>query len=698
MALPQHSNHNDNEKSEVRKVIEDRVKRQIRKKGLKVARKALKHGAKLAGKALLKLGPLLLKVLSVIFGAISLKILLIIAFVLLVIVIVVLMSALIFGTGNGIDTSEEQELRNYIVEQANATVNMNDSIQVRYRVPEELIAAVIQIDALTDYDEKAVIRNMATSLAPEFLYDDFNEWRETRTQVCTDGVCEPWSDITREDIWVSKLTDVDFWNGYTQFTYTPFTTPWSTHIDTTIEIEEYDVIETILVPTPIEVPYRSFEPRPYIELVPTQIAQPLPHFPYYRMVTIEVPVERCCQYVEVIRTRTEMIQVQEEVTVTKTREKIIEHKTQTRRQRFTTSEDTTTDYSTFDQILNSYNFGLNDKKLVEATYEFIGGTINFSEWLSGFGGIGFGYGGFNGTIVPGGGVPAEFMEYYLSAEARFGVDWFTLAAVHYIETKFSTHQPMISSAGAIGHMQFLPATWVGWTYNIGGGRVPSSIDLTSLSVIATGRGYGVDGNGDGKADPWNIADAIHSAANYLSASGYAKDPRKAVFNYNRAEWYVNKVMNKAEEFKNAAIYQPSNMPPMTDGHFMRPTTGKVTSEYGYRWGRLHAGIDIGKGGREEDVPIVAVAHGVVTRSYYSSSYGHTVILRHNIEGKQFETLYAHMTHRAVRDGQTVSKGQFLGNMGNTGRSTGPHLHFEIHEGVWTQNKKNSRNPVLYVPF
>lgn len=134
-----------------------------------------------------------------------------------------------------------------------------------------------------------------------------------------------------------------------------------------------------------------------------------------------------------------------------------------------------------------------------------------------------------------------------------------------------------------------------------------------------------------------------------------------------------------------------------NGQLMRPTTGNVTSPYGMRWGQMHHGVDIGKGGRSGDVHVVAAEAGTVIRSEYNVSYGNVVTITHNIDGRVLTTLYAHLENRFVSVGQRVEKGQLLGYMGNTGHSFGAHLHFEVHEGPWVGSRANSRDPLLYIP-
>ncbi|WP_323741788.1 murein hydrolase activator EnvC family protein [Salinibacillus xinjiangensis] len=144
--------------------------------------------------------------------------------------------------------------------------------------------------------------------------------------------------------------------------------------------------------------------------------------------------------------------------------------------------------------------------------------------------------------------------------------------------------------------------------------------------------------------------------------------------------------------------QSHGAPAVTNGNFMRPATGRITSGYGPRWGSLHPGIDIGKNGRSGDVPIVASAGGIVSNSYYSTSYGNVVFITHYIDNQKYTTVYAHLSRRDVSNNQLVKKGQQIGLMGNTGDSTGPHLHFELHVGSWNYAKSNSVNPYSYVNF
>src|SRR5690625_2738190 len=129
------------------------------------------------------------------------------------------------------------------------------------------------------------------------------------------------------------------------------------------------------------------------------------------------------------------------------------------------------------------------------------------------------------------------------------------------------------------------------------------------------------------------------------------------------------------------------------GTFIMPSAGGVTSEYGWRTHpihggtKLHAGMDIGVGIGSS---VKAAASGVVSTVGSMGGYGNVVIISHSINGKSYTTLYAHLNSQSVSVGQSVSQGQEIAKSGNTGASTGPHLHFEIHQGGYG-NPVNPRN-------
>ncbi|ESA33524.1 peptidase m23 [Leptolyngbya sp. Heron Island J] len=107
--------------------------------------------------------------------------------------------------------------------------------------------------------------------------------------------------------------------------------------------------------------------------------------------------------------------------------------------------------------------------------------------------------------------------------------------------------------------------------------------------------------------------------------------------------------------------------------YIWPTHGTLTSGYGWRWGRMHRGIDVAG---PVGTPIVSAAAGVVERAGWNSGgYGNLVEVRH-ADGSM--TRYAHNSRITVRPGQRVAQGQHIADMGSTGYSTGPHLHFEVH--------------------
>jgi uncharacterized protein YkwD len=123
-------------------------------------------------------------------------------------------------------------------------------------------------------------------------------------------------------------------------------------------------------------------------------------------------------------------------------------------------------------------------------------------------------------------VPADYLPLYEEAAREYGLDAAILAAIGKIETDHGRYDGTCatSSAGAQGPMQFIPSTWAN---------------------------AGVDGNGDGRKDVCDPADAIPSAANYLQLSGAPQDYHSAILAYNHAEWYYQDVVAQAEEYRAA---------------------------------------------------------------------------------------------------------------------------------------------------
>ena len=104
-----------------------------------------------------------------------------------------------------------------------------------------------------------------------------------------------------------------------------------------------------------------------------------------------------------------------------------------------------------------------------------------------------------------------------------------------------------------------------------------------------------------------------------------------------------------------------------------PTEGVITSKFGRRWGEFHYGLDVAN---DMGTPIKAAAGGVVIFADWRGTYGKAIIIQHD---EVYRTLYAHNDQILVEEGQWVARGQVIAKMGSTGRSTGPHLHFEVHQ-------------------
>ena len=105
-----------------------------------------------------------------------------------------------------------------------------------------------------------------------------------------------------------------------------------------------------------------------------------------------------------------------------------------------------------------------------------------------------------------------------------------------------------------------------------------------------------------------------------------------------------------------------------------PVSGPITSPFGWRWGRMHQGIDIGV---PMGTPIKAAAAGTIIYCGWESGYGNLTVIDH---GGNLATAYGHQSSIAVTCGEHVAQGQVIGYVGCTGHCTGPHLHFEVRVG------------------
>lgn len=626
------------------------AKNVAKKQAKKLGKKALKKYGKVAAKAAAKAGLAALKALITFLIGLGGPVILTIIGVVLLIIIILVATSLLFSWGDdSVLEPDAYELRNYIVEATDNSIDMSKPEQRPYKVPPELVIAAMQIyeaNSKSDASTEEAVDLFVDALKPTFNYEKKKGMIESIQTTCKEGKCTSVEKETSFELNLFK--SVQAWDRTMQIDNTPHFNEWK---ETVLHRTDYKKMPTYDDEGEVIPGVYWWKPIPY--------------------------------------------------TIT----------TKVRSETFVSNPISNQDYSYFDTVLRGdpFNYGEQDIQMVEAIYMATGGDIRYSEWANGNSFI-----GFDGTIVAGGNIPTEFMEVYLAAEKAYKVEWYYLAAFHYVETNFSTHPTMISSVGAQGHMQFMPCTWVGWNYPGCGGNGSLAIpekDFHNPLIIQKYGGYGIDADKNGKASPWDIKDAIFASARYMNDIGWQSGKDAAIFNYNRSQAYVDKIHKYAEKFRSEAIYKPGDgaIPALAPGSFMRPSIGKNTSGYGPRTlgGRdFHYGIDIAS---NTAPPVVAIADGVVTRArtgcspngYLGSScgggWGNHLWVKFTVGGRSYEAVYAHLSKIAVSEGQRVIQGQMLGNMGNSGSSTGMHLHFELHSPARISNS-NVLNPTMYIPM
>lgn len=253
----------------------------------------------------------------------------------------------------------------------------------------------------------------------------------------------------------------------------------------------------------------------------------------------------------------------------------------------------------------------------------------------------------NPALTPLGQIPPELMDLFRRAEAAYGVPWYVLAAIAKVESDFrpdAVGPPNPSGELALGMMQFLPSTF---------------------------RAYAVDGDGDGKADPMDPADAVMTAARYLAANGAPKRMEEAIYLYNHSDAYVAKVMALADSYR--AQYAGGRLGYRSP----LPVPLRVTSYFGevsgIRNNVPHRGVDLAA---PLGTPVTAVIGGTATTSR-GDVEGNMVTVAGD-DGRTY--YYMHLADFAVASGRRVETGQILGHVGMTGRTTGPHLHLGVKSG------------------
>jgi murein DD-endopeptidase MepM/ murein hydrolase activator NlpD len=157
---------------------------------------------------------------------------------------------------------------------------------------------------------------------------------------------------------------------------------------------------------------------------------------------------------------------------------------------------------------------------------------------------------------------------------------------------------------------------------------------------------------------------------------------------SREEATLSNLIRSRQQAETAADDAPAKDAPaakVSSSGIIWPTQGTVTSGFGYRWGALHAGIDIAN---NQGTPVHAAKAGTVILAGWNGGYGNCIVIDH---GGGFSTLYGHNVRLRVSEGQRVSQGELIADMGSTGNSTGPHSHFE------TRINGNPQDPMRYLP-
>jgi murein DD-endopeptidase MepM/ murein hydrolase activator NlpD len=237
--------------------------------------------------------------------------------------------------------------------------------------------------------------------------------------------------------------------------------------------------------------------------------------------------------------------------------------------------------------------------------------------------------------------PPYLIPIYKQAGRRYDVPWRVLAAINGIETDYGQNLS-VSSAGAVGWMQFMPATWQEW---------------------------GVDADHDGQANPYSPQDAIFAAARYLQASGASHDLAGAIFAYNHADWYVAEVLMRARMLGDTATF----------ARVQKGYSLPLDAQYMKQLGRTDDGVDIET--PPDGALVYSITPGVVSAvasdpAGFGPDYPVIAASEGSLAGQYI--YYGHVAQALVQPGQRVAAGQPIAIVGHTGDAASlGHGHIEI---------------------
>jgi murein DD-endopeptidase MepM/ murein hydrolase activator NlpD len=214
-------------------------------------------------------------------------------------------------------------------------------------------------------------------------------------------------------------------------------------------------------------------------------------------------------------------------------------------------------------------------------------------------------------------IPPFLLPIYQACGTEYGIPWEVLASINKIETAFGTNLN-VSSAGAVGWMQFLPSSW---------------------------EAYGVDANGDGRKDPYNPVDAICAAASYLKVAGGQHDLYDAILAYNHADWYAQEVLLYARAYGKLPSDLVGSLTGLTEGaHFPIAADARYADDISARAALKSSTTDTRVSGNaaevisssptrrginifsRADAPVVAVNDGIIRKMGNSATLGKFVVL------------------------------------------------------------------------